>query len=54
MFDELKEVKKLQKKQISRLIIVKDFREITRLMSLQKTDAYLEPKRGSTVELFCE
>ena len=38
MFDELKEVKY--------------FKEIKRLKSLQKAEAYLEPKRGSTMDLF--
>ena len=40
MFDELKEVKY--------------FKEINCLKSLQKAEAYLEPKRISTMELFCE
>ena len=31
---------------------VKYFKEIKCLKSLQKAEAYLEPKRGSTVELF--
>ena len=29
-------------------------KEIKRLMSLQKAEAYLEPKRASAMELFCE
>ena len=33
---------------------VKYFEEIKRLKSLQKTEVYLEPKRASIVELFCE
>ena len=40
MFDELKEVKY--------------FKEIKRSKSLQKAEAYLEPQRASTIELFCE
>ena len=40
MFDELKEVKY--------------FKEIKRSKSLQKAEAYLEPKRASTMKLFCE
>ena len=40
MFDELKEVKY--------------FKEITRLKSLQKAEAYLQPKRASMMELFSE
>ena len=33
---------------------VKCFKEIKRSKSLQKAEAYLELKRGSTMELFCE
>ena len=33
---------------------VKHFKEIKLLKSLQKAEAYLEPKRASTMELFCE
>ena len=33
---------------------VKYFTEIKRLKGLQKAEAYLEPKRESTMELFCE
>ena len=40
MFDESKEVKY--------------FKEIKRLKSLQKAEAYLEPKQTSMMELFCE
>ena len=40
MFDELKDVKY--------------FKEIKRSKSLQKTEAYLEPKQASVMELFCE
>ena len=32
----------------------KYFKEIKRWKSLQKAEAYLEPKRVSTMELFCE
>ena len=32
----------------------KYFKEIKRLKSLQKAELYLEPKRASTMELFCE
>ena len=31
----------------------KFFKEIKRLKSLQKAEEYLEPKRASTMELFC-
>ena len=43
MFDELKEVYN-----------VKYFKEMKRLKSLQKAEAYLERKRICTMELFCE
>ena len=33
---------------------VKYFKVIKRLKSLQKGEAYLEPKRASMMELFCE
>ena len=33
---------------------IKYFKEIKRLKSLQKAELYLEPKRASTMELFCE
>ena len=33
---------------------VKYFKEIKRLKSLQKAEAYLEPNRPSTMELFLE
>ena len=33
---------------------VKYFKEIKRVKSLQKAEAYLEPKRTSAMELFCE
>ena len=33
---------------------VKFFKEIKRLKSLQKVEAYLEPKQASMMELFCE
>ena len=46
MFDELKQVKYFKE--------ITDFKslEIERLKSLQKSGAYLEPKRASTMELF--
>ena len=34
--------------------IEKYFKEIKRLKSLQKAETYLEPKRPSTMEDFCE
>ena len=52
MFDELKEVKYF--KGITRVLYVKYFKEIKRLKSLQRAEAYLEPKRVSMMELFCE
>ena len=33
---------------------VKYFKEIKRLKSVQKAEAYLEPKRASTMQVFCE
>ena len=50
MFNELKEVKYF--KEITDL--KSHFKEIKRSKSLQKAEAYLEPKRASTMELFCE
>ena len=59
MFDELKEVKYFKeianfKSRIVTSYDVKYFKEIKRLKSLRKAEAYLEPKRASTMELFCE
>ena len=50
MFNELKEVKYF--KEITDL--KSNFKEIKRSKSLPKAEAYLEPKRASTMELFCE
>ena len=54
MFDELKEIKYF--KEITDFknesYNVKYFKEIKRLKSLQKAEAYLEPKRISAMELF--
>ena len=33
---------------------VKHFKEIKRLKSLLKAEAYLEPKQASVMEFFCE
>ena len=33
---------------------MKYFKEIKRLKGFQKSGVYLEPKRASTMELFCE
>ena len=33
---------------------VKCFKVINRLKSLQKAEEFLEPKRASTMELFCQ
>ena len=55
MFDELKEVKLLLKNnKFQESYNVQYLKEIKRLKSLQKAEVYLEPKRASTVELFCE
>ena len=48
MFDELKEVKN---RQVPGALYSK---EIKSLKGLQKAEAYLEPKRVSTMGLFCE
>ena len=56
MFDELKEVKKVlwRNNRFQESYNVKYFKEIKRLKSLQKAEAYLEPKQASMMELFCE
>ena len=53
MFDELIEVKCFKNNR-SQESYVKYFKEIKRLKSLQKAEAYLEPKWISTMELFLE
>ena len=52
-FDELKEVKYFKEITDFKNFIIQNT-EIKRLQSLQKAEAYLEPKRISTMELFCE
>ena len=53
MLDELKEVKCF--KEITDFSCnVKYFKEMEILKSLQKVEAYLEPKGASTMKLFCE
>ena len=57
MFDELKVMYSDLKYRFNRFqgsYNVKYFKEIKRLKSLQKAEAYLEPKQVSTMELFCE
>ena len=54
MFDELKEVMYFKKTTDFKSYNVKYFKEIKNLKSLQKAEVYLEPKRISTMELFCE
>ena len=58
IFDELKVVKYFKKiitlNKFLESYNVKSFKEIKRLKSLQKAEVYLEPKRASTMELFCE
>ena len=58
MFDELKEVMYFRfQEQFNRFqesYNVKYFKEIKRLKSLQKAEAYLEPKQVSMMELFSE
>ena len=48
MFDELKEVKHFNEINLKNLIMQNS------LKSLQKAEAYLEPKQASMMELFCE
>ena len=52
MFDELKEVKYFKEFQGS--YNVKHLKEMKRLESLRKADPHVEPRRISTMELFCE
>ena len=55
MFDELKKRKVLYRNnRFQGSYNVKYFKVIKRLKSLQKAEAYLEPKWASTIELFCE
>ena len=56
MFDELKEVllKLIRLNRFQEPYNEKSFKEIKRLKSLQKAEAYLEPMRASTMKLFCE
>ena len=52
MFDELNFKNRFNRFQGS--YNVKYFKEIKRLKSLQKAEAYLEPKQASMMEFFCE
>ena len=54
MFDELKKVKYFNKEitDFKESYNAKYFKEIKRLRSLPKAEAYLEPKRASAMELF--
>ena len=54
MFDELKEVEHFKEITDLKSFIIYNTKEIKRLKSLRKVEAYLEPKRGSTMGLFCE
>ena len=55
MFDELKEVwTTLKNNRFQDSYNVKYFKEIKRLKSLQKAEAYLELKRVSAMEIFCK
>ena len=54
MFDELKEKVPYRNNRFQESYDVKYFKEIKRLKSLQKAEAYLEPKEASMMELFCE
>ena len=52
MFDELKDVRKVLQRnnRFQESYNVKYFKEIKRLKSPQKAEAYLEPKQASTME----
>ena len=52
MFDGLQEVKRNNRFQ--KFYNVKYFKEIKHLKIIQKAEAYLESKRVSAMELFCE
>ena len=54
MFDELKQVRKVlwRNNRFQESYNVKYFKEIKRLKSPQKADAYSKPKQASTMELF--
>ena len=54
MFDELKDVRKVLQRnnRFQESYNVKYFKEIKRLKSPQKAEAYLEPKQASSMELF--
>ena len=54
MFDEVKERSTLKNNKILNLIMDQEPYNEKRLKSLQKAEVYLEPMRGSTMELFCE
>ena len=53
-FDEFKEVKYFKEIPFLESYNVKYSKEIKRLKSLQKAEAYLEPKEASMMELFWE
>ena len=53
MFDELKEVNSFKEKTGFKNFILENTL-MNRLKSLRKEEAYLEPKRASTMELFYE
>ena len=52
-FDELKQVL-LRNNRFHGSSNIKYVKEIKRLKDLQQAEAYLEPKRASTMELFCK
>ena len=55
MFDESKEVKYFKRSdRYQEPYSVKYFKEIRRLKSLQKAEAYLVPKQAPTMDLFCQ
>ena len=52
MFDELKEVKYFREITGFKSLNLRHIKEIKHLKSLEKAEAYLEPKRASTMEFF--
>ena len=54
MFNELKEVKYFKEIADFKSLIMSNILKKKRLKSHQKAEAYLEPKRASTVEFFYE
>ena len=54
MFNELKEQKYFKEITDLEITEITYFKERKRVRSLQKAEAYLEPKQGSTITLFSQ